>query len=374
MTTTRRESNRRDSSIEPMSKKNVVPTSSSSSSRIQSMSSYIFSSLGSWTHKKTSIGVQNENSYNSPNQTVDFHLEEKLKSKLKGHRVRSAGDNSAMVNSRKENLLYSSAGNSGYGHSRAVKTVHVGSRSPSGSMTTRSSVGVEERSTSFPSSSTAASTRQTAPSPTPSNSKAAPAAAASSSSSSSTTKPLCCDKCDGKHETADCPYFKKGREEHPDAQKNSKDKLGGTSLLPGSLIKNGRVVRQPGDGSCLFHSMCYGLGGGNASRLRSEICAFIQRNPTLKISDTPLKDWVKWDSGYNSVQEYARHMSNSAWGGGIEMACVSHMKGCNVHVYERGRLGFKRISAFDNPASPETKKTIRVLYGGGVHYDALIAS
>ena len=49
-------------------------------------------------------------------------------------------------------------------------------------------------------------------------------------------------------------------------------------------------MRQPGDGSCLFHSMSYGLGSGiNASRLRSEICTFIQNNPELKISDTPLK-------------------------------------------------------------------------------------
>ena len=51
-----------------------------------------------------------------------------------------------------------------------------------------------------------------------------------------------------------------------------------------------KVMRQPGDGSCLFHSMSYGLGSGiNASRLRSEICTFIQNNPELKISDTPLK-------------------------------------------------------------------------------------
>jgi hypothetical protein len=28
---------------------------------------------------------------------------------------------------------------------------------------------------------------------------------------------------------------------------------------------NGRVVRQPGDGSCLFHSLCYGLGDGTCA-------------------------------------------------------------------------------------------------------------
>ena len=60
-------------------------------------------------------------------------------------------------------------------------------------------------------------------------------------------------------------------------------------------------------------------------------------------------------------------------GGGIEMACASLIKNCNVHVYESVRTGgFKRISAFDHPVRPELKRTIRILYRGGVHYDALL--
>jgi hypothetical protein len=138
-------------------------------------------------------------------------------------------------------------------------------------------------------------------------------------------KPLCCDKCDGKHLTDNCPHYKKSRENHPDAQKGAK-RIGGVSTLPGSSIYSARVVRQPGDGSCLFHSMSYGLPvKSNATRLRAEICAFIQQNPHLKICDTPLSDWVKWDSGA-TVAEYARHMSRGSWGGGIEMACVSQVR------------------------------------------------
>jgi hypothetical protein len=183
-----------------------------------------------------------------------------------------------------------------------------------------------------------------------------------------TPKVLCCDKCDGKHETDDCPYYKKKREAHPDAQRNKGRQIGGTSLLPGGYITNARVIRQPGDGSCLFHSMAFGLGGGhNANRLRSEICSFIQANPQLLISETPLKEWVKWDSGC-SVSDYVRKMSRSSWGGGIEMASLSQMKQVNVHVYERSGMGFKRISAFDVPVDAESRPIVRVLYGGGVHY------
>ena len=50
------------------------------------------------------------------------------------------------------------------------------------------------------------------------------------------------------------------------------------------------------------------------------------------------------------------------------MACLSQLKGCNVHVYERSALGFKRISAFDHPDNPQSKPVVRVLYCGGIHY------
>lgn len=194
----------------------------------------------------------------------------------------------------------------------------------------------------------------------------------STTSSTSSGGKLCCDKCDGKHETSDCPYYRKERENHPDAQKNAR-RLGGASTLPGATLMSARVVRQPGDGSCLFHSLSYGLkDGSTASRLRPELCAFIRSNGSLLISDTPLRDWVKWDSG-STVADYASRMSHGTWGGGIEMACFSKLKGVNVHVYERSGMGyFKRISAFDCEESPEKKKIVRVLYCGGVHYDALV--
>lgn len=187
-----------------------------------------------------------------------------------------------------------------------------------------------------------------------------------SSAKSNKDKALCCDKCDGKHATDDCPYYKKPREAHPDAQRGKK--MGGTSSLPGAILRSARIVRQPGDGSCLFHSMSYGLRNGlTAERLRYDLCQYIKHNPSLKISDTPLSDWVKWDSKL-SCADYARRMASGTWGGGIEMACTSLMYRCNVHVYERSVEGFKRISAFDYPENPELYPVVRVLYCGGIHY------
>ena len=143
-----------------------------------------------------------------------------------------------------------------------------------------------------------------------------------------------------------------------------------------TLTRRGRIVGQPGDGSCLFHSLAHGLrDGSSASSLRREISTFIQDHPTLEISDSPLKDWVLWDSN-QSVSAYCRRMAQGGvWGGGIEMAAVAHMRRVHVHVYQSAAGGYKRISSFESPTAggAAKPKVVRVLYAGGVHYDALEA-
>lgn len=178
-----------------------------------------------------------------------------------------------------------------------------------------------------------------------------------------------CDRCDGPHLTENCPIFKQARCDHIDATRRKPPELGTSG--GNFVLKSACVVRQPGDGSCLFHSLSYGLGSGDARSLRRDIASWIAKNPDLKIADTPVKDWVKWDSG-RSVSQYSRSIGVTGWGGGIEMAACARLKGINVHVYEkRGMMksGYLRISCFDVKGA---KKTVHVLYQGGVHYDALV--
>ena len=62
---------------------------------------------------------------------------------------------------------------------------------------------------------------------------------------------------------------------------------------------------------CNNYNLVYlGLSDGtSASSLRRQICAFIAKNPKLLIADTPLADWVKWDSR-GSVSSYVSKMSH----------------------------------------------------------------
>eukprot|EP00931_Biecheleriopsis_adriatica_P103763 TRINITY_DN78555_c0_g1_i1.p1 TRINITY_DN78555_c0_g1~~TRINITY_DN78555_c0_g1_i1.p1 ORF type:complete len:501 (+),score=89.57 TRINITY_DN78555_c0_g1_i1:72-1574(+) len=246
---------------------------------------------------------------------------------------------------------------------------HRASQASSLDETVRTAERQSQASSSRRSSGTSGAARgQSVPAARVSGRKLPPAAELDGSSS----KPFCCDKCDGPHETDNCPHFKKAREKHADAWSSygkSKMYKGGSSCENVPIVRNARVIPQPADGSCLFHSLSYGLADRtNASSLRREICSFIAANPDMTISDTSIKDWVKYDSN-ESVSSYAQRMSGGTWGGGIEMAALTKLRTVNVHVYEKVPEGYRRISAFENS---NASKTINVLYQGRMHYDALV--
>lgn len=178
-----------------------------------------------------------------------------------------------------------------------------------------------------------------------------------------------------------------------------------SSSGPAEVLHDVHVARQPGDGNCLFHSLSYGLrDGSTAAELRKQIVAFIEANPDLEIQGSPIKDWVQWETTL-SVGDYCTKMRGTGeWGGAIEMAALSRLRGVHVLVYERNHdsagarsLGaspyggiapgalvspgssssgsstgsVRRVHTFEPPPTGKAKVEVRVLYCGGVHYDAL---
>lgn len=190
-----------------------------------------------------------------------------------------------------------------------------------------------------------------------------------------------CDKCDSKtHTTEACPHFKKGRDDHKDAFVNygKKHPLDMGTSGGNFSVHQSKATRmpQPGDGSCLFHSLRYGLQKilrGNipgAHELRRQLANFIARNSRLEIAGDTLEEWVCWDQN-TTCENYARRMAQSGWGGGIEIAACTHVMKVNVHVYEQHGGNYKRISCFDHPSAPQNR-TVNVIYRGRMHYDALV--
>ena len=206
-----------------------------------------------------------------------------------------------------------------------------------------------------------------------------------------------CDKCDGKHHESACPYFKnKSRSNHRDAvdmyNKIKKKKSRGGSNGDHDdddddddepVIISARQVNvtpQPGDGNCLFHSMSHGLkvtrgGGCTAASLRMELEDYIAAHPNEEISDTPISDYILWDSQM-SVKAYTNKMRvGNDWGGAIEIAVCATIKNVEVHVYEKKGNKFIRISKFAaggaRSGSTSAPPVVSVLYGGRCHYDAM---
>lgn len=177
-----------------------------------------------------------------------------------------------------------------------------------------------------------------------------------------------CDKCDGPHGTDECPHFKRPRDDHKDAYENYQ-KTGSVKMAQ-EVVKfewsSVRVLPQPGDGSCLFHSLNHGLKGSGAAALRAELADFIAANPSQEVAGNPVSDWVLWDSG-EDPQSYARSMrEGSRWGGAMEIALCAQLRKACIEIFERRADHFVRIASFGDGMQP-----IRLLYGGRVHYDAL---
>uniref|UniRef100_A0A7S3K7S6 Ubiquitin thioesterase OTU n=1 Tax=Aureoumbra lagunensis TaxID=44058 RepID=A0A7S3K7S6_9STRA len=207
------------------------------------------------------------------------------------------------------------------------------------------------------------------------------------------TEEISCDRCDGRHPTHACPYFSKGRDNHPDAlNRKPSSRLGSDG--GNAYLEEGTIINQPGDGSCLFHSLLYGYKRlkqsiliETATNLRHSLMDWLQENQDTEIADSPVKDWIRWDSN-SQVSDYVRRMRIYGWGGGIEMAAFARKFQIEVHVYEKmpynARFPFKRISRFSGPSSHSGSSVqsspvvrspvVNVVYRGGVHYDALITS
>jgi len=202
-----------------------------------------------------------------------------------------------------------------------------------------------------------------------------------------------CDRCDGPHQAVDCPHFgphkghlawtprRRGREDHEDAlemlDKATGDVAGG---VLGRDRVHGRVVRQPGDGTCLFHSLSHGLNQNSSDaksalvgpELRREIASYLNAHADDTVQGTTFRDYIWWDHQL-SVKDYVKRMQRDGiWGGAIEIAACARMRGVNVHVYVEDPKEdnfFLRAATFGEDSS---KQTISVSYMLRCHYDALV--
>ena len=110
----------------------------------------------------------------------------------------------------------------------------------------------------------------------------------------------------------------------------------------GDLL-DGNVVRQPGDSSCMFHSLCFFLNrmsvtsSYTAAMLRAAINSFILSNRSTILYLGPgslysVEECIALE--HSTVERYVTYMSKpSSWGGVIELACFVHLFPVDIYVF-----------------------------------------
>lgn len=129
-------------------------------------------------------------------------------------------------------------------------------------------------------------------------------------------------------------------------------------------------VDVPGDGSCMFHAVAFGLRD-NSKGINGHVSGHALRTRVVQMLDTdtqisglPIRQWIE-ESETISASEYANRMK-TAWGGAIELACLSHLVKRCIAVYAMTGSSARKIASFGE----ELGDPIFILYTGS-HYMAL---
>ena len=211
-----------------------------------------------------------------------------------------------------------------------------------------------------------------------------------------------CSKCGKDHRTDQCPDYLEDRGVHEDAQPNSAAKEAGPepdtpplTLPPGAA----KGVRQPRDGTCLFHSLAYGLAktvkGG--AKLRTKLLKWMADNADKIISGKTWAERVEKimvhdaqasatqrythtrsskrtrsvaEGGATEVEKYCKKMqSPREYGGQLEIIAFQQSEKVSVWSYKALDDGsYHRTGVVGSPGGEG--KVVHIVYDG-THYDAL---
>ena len=154
------------------------------------------------------------------------------------------------------------------------------------------------------------------------------------------------------------------------------------------ILSRARVVRQPGDNSCLFHSLSFLLSFHNivpslhvmssGYELRASIGTFIRDNPLtyITLSDglvSTIEDALSIEN--HTCLTYFEHIRClQSWGGSLEIATVAEMFSIGISVYlpVKKSLSFLLLGSYRCLCFGTGSQEICLLYSGYCHYDCLV--
>ena len=136
----------------------------------------------------------------------------------------------------------------------------------------------------------------------------------------------------------------------------------------------GKLIKQPGDGSCLYHSLICGecrLGRRSCGvvNLREQLAAWVKRNGSTRFNGKSVEQWMQAELGSSmTVKDYAKRQSRGGWGGCIEILAFVISNKTTVWVWiPIGHGRYRRTTCFQVPDG-QSEGRIDLVHTG-VHYD-----
>ena len=186
--------------------------------------------------------------------------------------------------------------------------------------------------------------------------------------------PPTCNRCDGDHASSQCPHFLADRDADEDAWLHYGN-VPEASQADGNniFLRDATVLRQPGDGHCLFHSLGAGLQDFgetiSGESLRRDITQFLFTHADESYGGNTWTQWIHKDSQMSVGDYCALMLGTRHWGGNLEIAAFTVMHNINVHVFVESGNEFRRTSCVHCPT--DTDRKLCVLYVSNAHYDLL---
>ena len=184
-----------------------------------------------------------------------------------------------------------------------------------------------------------------------------------------------CDRCDGCHTSAECPHFRWPRADHPDACPLCLEDRPSVAPDSAPIEAAGVVEKQPGDGSCLYHSLDFGvkalgLRSSGSFNLRQFLAAWVKRNGGVVFNGQSIQTWLQAELGSSmTVAQYAQRQSRVGWGGSLEILSFVLSKNMNVWIWVPiGRGRFRRTTCFQVQDRASVGR-IDLCLTNAVHYD-----
>jgi hypothetical protein len=130
-----------------------------------------------------------------------------------------------------------------------------------------------------------------------------------------------------------------------------------------------QIIKMKGDGDCLYHSLSYKLKDYSNYYIETEVLNFIENNPNYLIHDTPLYQWIDYDTGLN-MKKYIKQLKNTTlYPGPIEIQIFCKLFQKNVHIYETKEGKIKNTHSIYNNQNNKSKNDNLTIYYSPLHYD-----